>query len=374
MNHSSWVRGAGVSVLALVAQSAIAAQLVIAQVAPQTGREALQGRAYGVGLQLAFGNANRSGALNGHTLTLVRKDDGGRVEDTLALTTQALAESKPLALAGYFGSRNVADLVKSGVLEKEKIALVGYRTTELRTDSTLLFGVRAGLRDEINKITEHLATVGITRLGFFFEEGSSSAALVALVEEAAKRTGATILVKASYPAGSSRVTSAIDPFLKTPPQAIVMVSSASAAASFIEEYRLGGGAAQLFAHSGTDIEQLAQRLGEQTMQGVAIAQVTPSPYKMANGLAKEFADTVAKTPNLEVQPSYAMMEGFIAGKTIAEAVRRMGAKASREGFLAAMENLDVDLGGYRIAYKAGVQTGSRFVELSIVSASGKIRQ
>jgi ABC-type branched-subunit amino acid transport system substrate-binding protein len=374
MNNAFIVRAVGLWVLALAAQSAVAAQLVFAQVAPQTGRDATQGRAYGEGLQLAFNNANRGGGLNGHTLSLVRKDDGGRVEDTLALTKLVLSESKPLALTGYFGSRNVAELVKSGVLDKEKIPLVGYRTTELRTDSALLFGVRAGLRDEINKITEHLATVGITRLGFFFEEGSSSAALVAAMEEAVKRTGASILVKASYPAGSSRVTAAIDPFLKQPPQAIVMVSSASAAASFIEEYRLGGGVAQLFAHSGTDIEQLAQRLGEQTMQGVAIAQVTPSPYKMANGLAKEFADIVAKTPNLDVQPSYAMMEGFIAGKTIAEAVRRMGAKASREGFLAALEAMDVDLGGYRIAYKAGAQSGSRFVELSIVSASGKIRQ
>ena len=365
---------AGVA-LVLAAHAAEAAQLVIAQVAPLSGLEAIQGRAYSAGLQLAFTNANKAGGAGGHTFTLVRKDDGGRPEDTLSATTQVLADSKPIALAGYFGNRSIAELVKSGILEKEKIALVGYRTTEIRPDVPYLYSVRAGLRDEINKIAEHLVTVGITRLGLFHEDGPGAAALTAAVDEIAKRTGATITARATYPAGTARVSPAIDTFLKTPPQAIIMLATGSAAAGFIEQYRLAGGAAQLFAQSGADIEQLAQRLGEETIQGIAIAQVTPSPYKISGRLAKEFADTVAKTPNLEVPPSYAMMEGYIAGKVIVEAVRRMGAKASREGFVAALEGMDsYDLGGYRVGFKPGMRSGSKFVELSIVTGAGKIRQ
>ncbi|MFO1246519.1 MAG: ABC transporter substrate-binding protein [Ramlibacter sp.] len=365
---------AGVA-LVLAAHAAEAAQLVIAQVAPLSGLEAIQGRAYSAGLQLAFTNANKAGGAGGHTFTLVRKDDGGRPEDTLSATTQVLADSKPIALAGYFGNRSIAELVKSGILEKEKIALVGYRTTEIRPDVPYLYSVRAGLRDEINKIAEHLVTVGITRLGLFHEDGPGAAALTAAVDEIAKRTGATITARATYPAGTARVSPAIDTFLKTPPQAIIMLATGSAAAGFIEQYRLAGGAAQLFAQSGADIEQLAQRLGEETMQGIAIAQVTPSPYKISGRLAKEFADTVAKTPNLEVPPSYAMMEGYIAGKVIVEAARRMGAKVSREGFVAALEGIDsYDLGGYRVGFKPGTRSGSKFVELSIVTGAGKIRQ
>jgi ABC-type branched-subunit amino acid transport system substrate-binding protein len=355
-------------------QAAGAAPLVIAQVAPLSGLEAIQGRAYSAGLLLAFNNANKAGGVGGHTFSLVRKDDGGRPEDTLSATNQVLTESKPIALAGYFGNRSIADLVKSGVLEKEKIALVGYRTTEIRPDVPYLYSVRAGLRDEITKIAEHLSTVGITRLGLFHEDGPGAAALTAVVDEITKKTGSTIAARATYPAGTARVSPAIDTFIKTPPQAIIMLATGSAAAGFIEQYRLAGGAAQLFAQSGADIEQLAQRLGEETMQGIAIAQVTPSPYKISSRLAKEFADTVAKTPNLEVPPSYAMMEGFIAGKVIVEAARRMGAKPSREAFVAALDSVDTDMGGYRVGFKPGSRFGSKFVELSIVTGSGKIRQ
>jgi ABC-type branched-subunit amino acid transport system substrate-binding protein len=369
-----FARAACAAGVLLGAGAAFAAQIVVGQVGPMSGLEASQGRAYAAGMQLYFSAVNKAGGVNGHTFNLVRRDDGGRPEDTVAGTKAIIADDKAMVLAGFFGSRNIADLIASGILEKERIALVGYRTSEIRPIHPNLFNVRAGLRDEINKLTEHLATIGITRLGLFYEDGPGAAALIAAADEAAKKAKANILAKASYPAGTARVSPAVETFVKAAPQAIIMVTSGAAAAGFIEQYRAGGGAAQLFAHSGADIEQLSKRLSEEQMQGVAIAQVTPSPYKISIRLAKEFNDLVAKTPNLEVPVSYSMMEGYIAAKVIVEAVRRQGAKPSREGMLNALENLDYDLGGYAVSYKGDQHNGSRFVELSIVSGAGKIRQ
>lgn len=369
-----FARAACAAGVLLGAQAASAAPIVVGQVGPMSGLEASQGRAYATGMQLYFNAVNKAGGVGGHTFNLVRRDDGGRPEDTVAGTKTLLAEDKPMVLAGYFGSRNVSELLASGVLEKEHIALVGYRTSEIRPTNPYLFNVRAGLRDEINKLTEHLATIGITRLGLLYEDGPGAAALLAAADESAKKARATIVAKASYPAGTARVSPAVETFVKATPQAIIMVTSGAAAAGFIEQYRAGGGAAQLFAHSGADIEQLSKRLSEEQMQGVAIAQVTPNPYKISSRLAKEFNDLVAKTPNLEVPVSYSMLEGYIAAKVIVEAVRRQGAKASREGTVNALENLDYDLGGYAVNYKGDRRNGSRFVELSIVSGAGKIRQ
>jgi ABC-type branched-subunit amino acid transport system substrate-binding protein len=352
-----------------------AAQIVVGQVGPMSGLDASQGRAYAAGMQLAFSAVNAAGGVNGHTFALVRKDDGGRPEDTVAATRQMLADDKPLVLAGYFGNRNVAELVRSGLLEKDRIALVGYRTAEIRPETPLVYNVRAGLREEINKLTEHLATIGINRLGLFYEEGPGAAALLAAADEAATRAKAAVVAKASYPAGTNSVGAAVEAFLKQAPQAIVMVSSGAAAAGFIEQYRASNGTAQLFAHSGADIEQMSKRLSEEQMQGVAIAQVTPSPYKISSRLGKEFTDLVARTPNLEVPVSYAMMEGFITAKVLVEAVRRQGARPTREGIVATLDAMErLDLGGYQVGFRPGVRTGSRFVELSIITGSGKIRQ
>lgn len=357
------------------AQLAQAANVVVGQVAPMTGLDASQGRAYAAGMQLLFNAVNKAGGVNGHSFILARRDDGGRAEETVSATRQLLAEDKPLVLSGYFGNRNIADLVNSGLLEKERIALVGYRASEIRPETPLVYNVRAGLREEVNKFTEHLATIGITRLGLLYEEGAAAAALVAAAEEAATKAGAIIGVKASYPAGTARVSGAVDKFVAAQPQAIIMVAGGAATAGFIEQYRSNGGRAQLFAHSGADIEQLAKRLSEEQMQGVAIAQVTPSPYRISSKLSKELIDAVAATEKLEAPVSYAMMEGYITAKVIVESVRRQGARPTREGMAAALDAMDnYNLGGYGVGFRPGMRTGSKLVELSIISGAGRIRQ
>ncbi len=112
------------------------------------------------------------------------------------------------------------------------------------------------------------------------------------------------------------------------------------------------------------------------MQGVAIAQVTPNPYRISSRLVKEFSDlAAAKDSNLEVPISYAMMEGFIAGKVIVEAVRRQGPKPTREGMTGALDAMQAqDLGGYLVGFRPNMHNGSRFVELSIVNSAGHIQQ
>ena len=376
MQYKQWAARAGVAAAALaLAQVAQAAQVVVGQVAPLSGLEAAQGRAYAQGMQLYFNQVNKAGGVNGHTFSLVKRDDNGRPDDTLTATRSLLAEDKPLVLAGYFGSRNIAELLSAGVLEKERIALVGYRTTELRPQNAQLFNVRATLRDELHKLTEHLATIGITHLGLYYEDGAGAPALLEAATEAATKAHATIDIKASYAPGTARATQAVNLFVKNPPQAILMVASGAAAAAFIEQYRASGGGAQLFAHSGADIEQLSKRLSEEQMQGVAIAQVTPNPYRISTRIGKEFNDIIARTPALEVPVSYSMMEGFIAAKVIAEAVRRQGARPTREGMLHALDAMDsYDAGGYLVGFRPDQHNGSRFVELSIVSGAGKIRQ
>lgn len=363
-----------VILLAALTAHVQAAPIVVGQVGPASGLDANQSKAYLAGMQLVFSAVNKAGGVNGHTVSLVSRDDGGSAEATARLTKQMLQEDKPMLLAGYFGDKNLAELVKSNLLADEKIALVGYRTSQIRGDSPNIFSVRAGLRDEVFKITEHLATIGIGRLGLLYEEGPETAALLAAAEEAAKASNVAVTVKASFAAGTAKVAGAVETFTKTAPQAIIMVCSGAVAASFIDQYRAAGGIAQLFATSGTDVEQLARLLSGEQMQGVAIAQVVPNPYRISTRLSKELSDILGKGGVTTVPLSYPMMEGFITAKVIVEAVRRSGSNPTRANLaqaLAAIDNLD--LGGYVVGFKSG-RSGSKYVELSIVSGDGKIRQ
>jgi ABC-type branched-subunit amino acid transport system substrate-binding protein len=108
---------------------------------------------------------------------------------------------------------------------------------------------------------------------------------------------------------------------------------------------------------------------------VSIAQAVPSPYKMQSFLSKEFADAVAKAGSLEVPVSYAMMEGYIAGKVIVEAIRRQGKNPTRQGTIDTLGRMEYyELGGYSVAYRPDIRAGSKFVELTILGGKGKVRQ
>ena len=369
-------RTAGVALAFLLAMAAShAGQVVVGQVAPLSGLDANQGRAYGVGMQLAFNTANKGGGVNVITIVLARMDDAGDPNATLKLTKELIEQDKAVVLGGYFGIANIETIARSGVLDQQKIALVGWRASQIRPETLNLFNVRASLRDELFKVAEHLSTVGITKLGIVYEQGPGGVQLMTSAGEAAQKAKGTVVGMAGYPAGTTNVQAAVQGMLKVQPQAIMMIASGAAAAAFIDQYRKAGGTAQLFANDGVDMEQLATKLSDVQMQGVSIAQAVPSPYKMQSRISKEFADAAAKAGTLEVPVSYAMMEGYIAGKVIVEAIKRQGKNPTREGTIETLGRMEYyDMGGYSVAYRPDIRAGSKFVELTILGGKGKIRQ
>lgn len=357
---------------------AFALEVVVGQVGPMRGLEAKQGQGYAAGMRLAFETVNRRGGVNGHTFALATEDDGSRPESTVEQTRKLLAEKRPLVLAGYFGSQNLRELLASRQLEQQRIALVGYRTTDIAPAHTQLFNVRADISGELAKLTSQLATVGVTKLGLLYEAGPGADAIVAAADQAAAQAKVRFVTRTSYAGGSrsasTSIADAVQVFSKSAPQAIILVVNGAPTAAFIEAYRISGGTAQLFAYSGADIEQLSQRLGEDHLKGVVISQVTPNPYKSTSRLVREFTEAVAQQKPKEPK-SYVMMEGYITGRVIVEAVQRQGRAPTREGMITALNAMnDYDLGDYVIGFSGGSRNGSKFVELSIVSSSGKVQQ
>src|SRR3712207_64508 len=99
MAMKAWAAQTALAVAALLGGHAVqAAQVVVGQVAPLSGLEASQGRAYATGMQLYFNAVNKAGGVGGHTFTLVKRDDAGRPDDTVNHTQAMLAEDRPAVL------------------------------------------------------------------------------------------------------------------------------------------------------------------------------------------------------------------------------------------------------------------------------------
>ena len=74
------------------------------------------------------------------------------------------------------------------------------------------------------------------------------------------------------------------------------------------------------------------------------------------------------------KPNVYMVEGYIAARTFAEALRRIPKDPTRARLKKAIEGLDnVNLGGFRVHF-ADERVGSKLVELSLIDSQGKVRE
>lgn len=377
---SRLVRTVVVAAAVVHGPACLAIEIVVGQVAPRSGPEAKQARAYATGLELAFKQANRTGGVNGNTFALVRKEVDGPPAQLVEETRKLLAHESPVLLAGLCGDVFVDGLVQSGLLEKQGVAVLGYRAVRREPNTPLLFNARAGIQEEVDKIAGHLGVLGIKRWGLLVEEGGNAEALGAMVAAAARRVDAALVSRAAYEAGTTRVVSAVETLVKASPQAILLIGSGPAAARFIEQYRENGGSGQLFIYSGADMEQVAREMSEwrlsfvsTAMQGVVILQVVPNPHKQSPMVAKELHEEARAASIAPAALSYVTMEGFLAGKLIVETARRQGSRAGRAGFAKALEGMgSLNLGGHVVSFKPGSNTGSRYVELTVISGTGRV--
>jgi hypothetical protein len=102
-----------------------------------------------------------------------------------------------------------------------------------------------------------------------------------------------------------------------------------------------------------------------------VSQVFPDERVANVPLARE-ATRLAQKKNMKLTP--AMMEGFAAAKVTVEALRRCAGSCARADLQRALETLDLDLGGVRLAYSPTDHSGIEFTDLSIIDKNGIFRR
>lgn len=152
-----------------------------------------------------------------------------------------------------------------------------------------------------------------------------------------------------------------------------MVSNTAASAEFLKQYRAAGETAQLFALSTTEAPQVAEKVGVQTAHGFAVSQVVPDPSNRGVPIVREFQDDFGRHAPAGSQPSATVLEGYLPARVLVEGLRRAGAEPSRTRLIAALQALrNVNLGGMNIGFDSRSRSGSRYVDIAILGADGKL--
>ena len=139
-----------------------------------------------------------------------------------------------------------------------------------------------------------------------------------------------------------------------------------------EQAKSAGLASSLYGLSYTDFRLATKVAGKKLARGVAISQVLPNPNNRTLPLIKEFRANFEKYGKTKDIPSHFNLEGYIAAKLIVEAIRR-SKDSSPQGVTRGLEMLrNYDMGGYLVDFSPTKHNGSRFVDLSMIGATGEL--
>ena len=339
--------------------------LIVGQSVPLTGAASEIGLAYAGGAKLYLSNFN-SRADSPVRIEVRQLDDGYSGERAAANATKLLAEGAEL-LFGFVGTASSA---AGAAVAKQQgaVFLAPFAAPDsLREPSQgHVFMVRPSMANEAFKIVQHCATLGLTRIAVVGEDDAMGRAGLEAVNKAIVELKLPPLAASAFMPSNSRQVGAVVATIKAAqPQAIIQAALFQSTAAFIQQMRKTGYIGTFLNFSAVGINPLYTALGND-IGGVVVAQVVPPPRSMSVPVVREYT---AAIENSDESPSYESLEGFIAAKVLAEAVRRGGRGPELQKTLTAMRSYDV--GGLWLNLRARPRENMASIDLISITADGR---
>jgi ABC-type branched-subunit amino acid transport system substrate-binding protein len=348
-------------------------RILLGQSAALSGPASALGEQFKVGAQLVFDRVNARGGINGRLIDLQTLDDGYE-PDRCAENTKKLIDAGVLALFGYIGTPTGVVALPIATAAKTPWIAPFTGAEALRAPfNRYAFHVRASYFDETAEIVKQLTSVGIKRIGVFYQNDAYGKAGLDGVNRALKPLGLEPAGLGTVERNTVDVDASVKEILAKKPDAIVQITAYKAGAAFIRAARKAGFTGTFYNVSFVGTAALAKELGKDA-RGVVVTQVMPYPYAPLSPLSGEYLAAGKAALGDKFDPNYSGIEGFVGAKTVVEGLRRGGSNASSESLINGLESLhEFNLGGFFVDFSPQKHTGSKFVDLTILTADGRVR-
>jgi branched-chain amino acid transport system substrate-binding protein len=363
--------------LALPATSSVRAQdrrsIVLGQSVPLSGPAAQLGLQMQLGAKAYFDAVNAAGGVGGLPLVLKTLDDGYDPARCKANTEKFIQEDV-FALFGYVGTPT--SLAALPLATQARVPFIApFTGAEALRDpfNRLVFHIRASYFDETELIVKQLTQLDLKKIAVFHQNDAYGQAGLKGVQRALTKRGLQPTAVATVERNSVDVAAAIKTLVAAQPEAIVQISAYKSCAAFIREARRAGWGGQFYNVSFVGTQALADELGKDAA-GVVVSQVMPSPFGTAAGLVNDYQQALQRL-DAKAEPNYTSIEGYLAARVLVDGLRRLGSRPSREGLVAALESLSgYEARGYHLQFSPTRHVGSSFVEMTMLTADGKVKR
>ncbi len=347
------------------------AKIVFGQVAALEGAAADLGQGMRQGILAAFRDANRRGGISGRILELKSLDDGYEPEKTIEAVKKLITDDKVFALVGAVGTPTS----KAGqpIASAAKVPFIGPFTGAefLRNPyNRYVVNVRASYFEEAEAWIDHLTKdLGISRIAILYQDDAFGMAGLEGVQRALSKRNMALVASGTFKRNTTAIKSALLDIMKANPEAVVTIGPYKPVAAFIKLAHQVKLDAIFVAISFVGSESLAKELGDQG-RGVIISQVVPFPWDTSMPIVASYQSAIAAD---EDKPGFVSFEGYLVGRLVVEALKRVSGSPTREKLLDAIAEGPFDLGGITLSYGPMKNQGSDQVFFTILQADGSFR-
>ena len=342
---------------------------VIGQSAPLTGGNAKFGQDIRDGANAWFAHVNAAGGVQGKAVELLSLDDKNDRKAAGVNAGELLENKDVLALFGFASATLSLDALPQA--EKKGVAFFApfSGANPVRTNSPVLFTVRASYGEEMEKMLNFWTSLGLTRVTVIHYDDEVGKQNLEVVTQYLKKSN---LAPQALPLKrNAQITKAeIQTLLKQNPQFLLNTALSGAAAQIQKELVGMGRIIPTSSLSFVGADQYIAAAGPSSA-GVSIAQVVPSPTSTMPAV-RDCAQAL-EASGVKGPMNTTHLEACFGAKVLVEGIRRARKPVTRQSVLESLANLgSYDLGGYRITFGNGLQHGSKFVELAMVTREGKL--
>jgi branched-chain amino acid transport system substrate-binding protein len=319
-----------------------------------------------------FDMVNARGGVNGRRIRSVILDDGYQPANTLKTVRHLVEDEQVFALYSMTGTANVAGVLPMLAAEKPPVPVFAPFTGADAVRGPNLghvFNIRASYSDEIEKLVQHLSTIGIQRIGVLWINNGMGQDGMAGIEKAMRKRSMTPYATASIQPDGSDTEKAVAELHDKRPEVIIMLTTGVPTVSFIKSYNKVRRGMRFYTLSVMGTQATLRALGPDGV-GVVVTSVVPFPWSQSSALAREYRMAMQKAgyDNL----SFLGFESYINARVLVEGLRRAGRDLTRARFISALEGMrQFDLGGFEVSFSKESHQGSRFVELAIIGPGEK---
>lgn len=346
-------------------------KIVFGQVAALEGPAQALGQGMREGILAAFEEANRAGGIGGRKLELKSADDGYEPEKMIVAMKKMLGEDKVFAIVGPVGTPTA----KAGqpIATEAKVPFIGPFTGAefLRNPyNRYVVNVRSSYFQETEAWIEHLTKdLGITKIAILYQDDTFGLAGLDGVKLAMTKRNISVVASGTFKRNTTAVKSALLDIMKAKPEAVVTVGPYKPIAEFIKLARQVKLDAVFVAISFVGSDALAMELGDKGA-GVVVSQVVPFPWDKAVPVVASYHSALAAlSPN--AKPGFISLEGYLVGRLVIEALKRIPGEPTREALLDSIFNPGAfDLGGVKLTYGPNRNQGMDEVFFTILQADG----